>query len=418
MRRLAWAFPGLLLAVGLLLPPGSGGAEPCPNFTIEGFGRNATGGCGGRIITVTNLNDSGPGSFRDAISQSGSRIVKFAVSGWVTLNSELSITNPNITIDGSDAPNGGVGIRNMPVNIDTNNVIVRHVRFRLGPGVPGFNRPEAGSADALRIEGTGAFNVVLDHISASWGLDENTSIVSGAHDITVQWSAITEGLDCNPTNPHPETCHSRGMLISNSGPTNITLHHNLWMHNYLRNPDINDGNVDFVNNLVYNSRRSGPTSESDSSHINIVGNYFKLGANSVTGPNIRLYTSGTLAYLYGNLGYQRPTDDLPQDLVLEEIEKAVSTRFNFPPVTTTSALQARNAVLAGAGATLPCRDAVDLRLVDQATRGTASTITTTVPNTGTVINDPSDVGGWPDLSLPCSGSIPTPPAPPGDLRLR
>jgi pectate lyase len=387
--------------------------QDCPDFVIEGFGKNTTGGCRGTIYKVTNLNDMGPGSLREfAQNTSGPRIIKFAVSGWITLNSELYINNPDITIDGSDAPNGGIGFRNSTVNIQTNNVIVRHVRFRSGPGIAGFKRPNAGSSDALRIDGSRAFNVVLDHVSASWGLDESASIVGGAHDVTIQWSIISEGLNCNPTNPHPKGCHSRGLLI-NAGATNITLHHNLMVHNAGRNPDINVGNVDVVNNLVYNGGSvSGPVIEMwETIRANIVGNYLKGGesfSHAKYKYSVRIHearANDAQVYMFGNLGYQRPTDNLPQEDIFphgdSERKYYVVTRHNFPRVTTTPALEARNEVLAHAGAVLPCRDTVDLRLIDQATRGTATDLKTIVPSTGHIINDPSDVGGWPDLAKSC-----------------
>ena len=324
-------------------------AQSCPDFVIEGFGRNTTGGCGGTVYTVTNLHDTGPGSLREFVqNRSGRRIIKFAVSGWITLNGDLNIKNPDVTIDGSDAPNGGIGIRNSTLNILTNNVIVRHVRLRIGPGLAGYPRPKAVNGDALRITGQNAFNVVLDHVSISWGLDENISIVNGARDVTVQWSIISEGLNCNRTNPHPKICHSRGLLI-NDRPTDITLHHNLWLHNAGRNPDINSGDVDVVNNLVYNGGSvSGVVIEMwQPIRANIVGNYFKGGESFSSRKHkhsVRVHdakVNDAQVYLFGNLGYERPSDDLPQQQIFpyrdSEGKHYVPARHNFPPLTATPA---------------------------------------------------------------------------------
>ena len=327
----------------------------------------------GQVACVTLLADQGP------------RIIKFAVSGVITLKSDLGIHNPSITIDGSDAPNGGIGIRGATFGIHTDNVIVRHLRIGSG---------ELGTTSIDSVQIGGASNVVLDHLSVRWGDDGNIDITDGSHDVTVQWSILSENL-------------GPGHNLIKYGATRITLHHNLYTQGS-RNPEMGGGDVEFVNNVFYRNWSGNFENLSiippDTSpvRLNMIGNYYKAGLSQRTGENYyevylyddRPYSSQSSAYFLGNISPKRPNDTLPQTQHVEMDGGGfaiASSRHNFPQVTTVSAQQAYSDVLAGAGATLPCRDAVDTRVVNDV-----------IDATGALISDESDVGGWPDLTEPCA----------------
>jgi len=360
----------------------------CPDFVIEGFGKETVGGCGGTVYTVTNLNDSGQGSLRDVINRRGPRIIKFAVSGSIVLRSFLDVVQPFLTIDGSDAPNGGVAVIGHTLGITTDNVIIRHMRFR--PGATAKN-------DSLQLYGS---NIVVDHCSLSWGGDENLDIAS--NNITIQWSIISENLG------------SGAVLIYYRNPS-VTLHHNIFAHNPgARHPEFGIGDLDMVNNVIYNyvvgSTNIHPGCEINNCQfpdggpvkVNIVGNYYKPGLNSKVPPaysrEVRLlggrrYSGQSSVFVKGNISPNRPTDTQPQHDVVWQNNGGMptqGTRHNFPSVTTTSAFKAYQEVLENAGARSPCIDAVDRRIIADVKHGT-----------GRVIKDPSEVGGWPDLTRPC-----------------
>lgn len=331
-----------------------------------GFGAAATGGRGGAVYHVTNLNDSGAGSFRDAVSQ-GPRIVVFDVGGYINLASPLSIKS-NITVAGQTAPGDGVATRGYQVSLsNATNVIVRYMRFRHGL-TPNQNR------DGITInEGS---NQIFDHVSVSWGRDENFSINSSAN-ITVQNSIISEGLD-------PHSC---GGLIQSDG---VTLYRNLYAHNKTRNPKVK-GRNQFVNNVVYNWG-SDAYIEGDSagrSDANVVGNYFVKGPSTGSaGPftrgnlNFHIYSAGN----YYDADKDGVLDGRPTttaDLGNVVVEPAP---FPFPAITAASAAAAHQAVVDGAGASLR-RDAVDRRVVADLTR-----------QAGAIITDPAAVGGFGSLA--------------------
>src|SRR5262249_18602659 len=138
--------------------------DPAAPLVIEGFGRNTIGGSKGTLYMVTSLADSGPCTLREFVeNRGGPRIIKFAIAGTIVLRSDLNVKKPFVTIDGSDAPGGGIALRNGTLSIQTHEVIVRHLRVRTGPNVP-----NPGSSDSIRIEGNDARNVVVDHCSVSW----------------------------------------------------------------------------------------------------------------------------------------------------------------------------------------------------------------------------------------------------------
>ena len=306
----------------------------------EGFGAYATGGRGGQVIYVTNLNDSGAGSLRAAVETEGPRIVVFGVGGTIELFSNLKIKDPDITIAGQTAPGGGIALKNHPSNdgpaieVSTSNVILRYLRVRPGPSAV-----SSCCVDAIAIASRTRTvkDVIIDHCSLSWATDEVVSTWFDSSDVTVQWSIIAEGLD---DSTHTEGPHSKGVLIGDQS-TRVSLHHNLLAHNVDRNPRVKGGDVDYVNNVIYNAQRTPVRSDNKdnitSARFNLIGNFFKYGPDSTWPYEITIQSLSSVelgAYVHDNLGPNRPVDSLPDDAVVDpdDREFLVSSRYNFPPV--------------------------------------------------------------------------------------
>lgn len=223
----------------------------------EGFGAETPGGRYGRVIYVDTLADGDPappGSLRAGVEAEGPRIVLFNVSGTIELVKKLQIKNPYITIAGQTAPGDGIALKNYGVTVKTNDVVIRHLRIHPG----NFH-----AVDGINF-GSGAKNVVIDHCSVSWAVDENIGAETEdicptepaglcIHDITVQWSMVSEALW---NSIHDEGRHSMALLLEdNIG--NLSFHHNLFAHNEQRHPRVKTGGgdlsvIDFVNNVIYN----------------------------------------------------------------------------------------------------------------------------------------------------------------------
>jgi pectate lyase len=364
----------------------------------EGFGTRTTAGRGGKVIEVTSLANDGPGTLREAINVTSPRIIIFRVSGIIELKSELQILNPFVTLAGQTAPGGGICIKGAGIAIMTHDVLIRHIRVR-----PGNKGPvDADINDAISILGQyagqndDAYNIVLDHISASWGEDETVSTWYGAHDITISWCIISEALN---RSRHRKRTHSAGVLIGDSS-YHVSMHHNLLAHNDFRNPLISQGGThDIVNNVIYNwGVLPAEISDYDSNtFLNFVGNYFIPGPSTQRGPYEILFPEGNpRIYVQGNLGPHRPDPNM-DDWALVGLgwgEKGVAPenyrsfkKFTTALITTTSAPEAREQVLAGAGATAPQRDAIDRRVVNDVKK-----------ESGSIIDSPDDVGGYPKLA--------------------
>lgn len=382
---LAMALGGPALAAERLAFPGA-----------EGAGRFAAGGRGGAVIHVTNLDDSGPGSLRAAIQAKGPRTVVFDVAGTIQLKSELKIANGQITIAGQTAPGGGITLRDQTLVVAADDVIIRFIRSRLGS-------ESKVEGDAIWV--SGGRRIILDHVSASWSVDETLSASArydkpgqGFYDLTVQWSIIAESL---AHSIHVKGDHGYGSLIRGGNGSRISFHHNLWADHMARAP--RPGNYegpdkdpigalfDFRSNVFYNwgHDRSGYNADAATlSAYNFVDNAYVPGSNSQK--KIAFKESDTLAraWFAGNsMDGVVPAD--PWSLVTFTIPEPAGYRLAAPvdvaPVTPESADKAYEHVLADAGASV-WRDPVDRRVIE----GVRT-------RTGKVIDSQADVGGWPEL---------------------
>ncbi len=370
----------------------------------EGFGTRTQAGRGGKVIEVTSLADNGPGTLRAALNDPAPRIIVFRVGGIIELEENLFINHPFVTVAGQTAPGDGILIKDVGITIMTHDVLIQHIRVR--PGNEGDVNAEVN--DAISILGKqsdidGAYNVVVDHVSASWGEDETVSTWFGAHDITISWSIISEALD---KSRHRKGHHSAGLLIGDSS-YHVSIHHNLMAHNDFRNPLMSKGGThDIVNNVVYNwGVLPAEIIDYDSNtFLNFIGNYFLPGPSTFRERYEILIepASGTPSiYVEGNIGPHRPDPAMGEWAVIgfgygedEAPERyRSSTKFTTHSITAMSATEAFEKVLAGAGATVPARDSVDRRVGSDVRN-----------KTGAIINSPEEVGGYPELA---GGNPPT-----------
>ena len=360
----------------------------------EGGGMFTFGGRGGKVLTVTNLNDSGPGSFRWACEQGGARIVVFNVSGIIRLKSPINVRAPYITIAGQTAPGDGVIIAGESFQVDTHDVIVRHMRFRRGETLVWHREDSFG--------GNPVGNIMIDHCSCEWGLDENISFyrhMFDLHDgkdkrkeptvnVTIQNSISAKALDT--------WNHSFGSTI---GGENTTFMRNLWADNTGRNPSIGWGGVfNFVNNVVYNWVHRTADGGEYSTMSNFINNYYKPGPltpkDSPVGHRIIKSESRSQGlfpfkqfgrvYAVGNVmeGFPEITADnwkggiqtADKDGEMDQTELALMRSdepFEMPFVSMMGAETAFDWVLSHAGATVPCRDIVDQRICEEVRTGVA-----------------------------------------------
>ncbi|HEX2628873.1 MAG TPA: hypothetical protein VHM26_07675, partial [Chitinophagaceae bacterium] len=254
----------------------------------EGFGKYTTGGRGGKVMIVSNLNDNGPGSLREAVDAKGKRIVVFAVSGTIHLVTNLSIKG-DITIAGHTAPGDGICIADRPVGLGGDNIIVRYLRFRMGDRYQNQGMIDgAGGDDAFG--GTRRKNIIIDHCSISWSTDECFSVYAG-DSTTLQWNLISEPLNYSyhfETGDKDFEHHGYGGIW---GGAHLSGHHNLFAHCNNRNPRFNGTRLgatiefaDFRNNVIYNWGGNNVYG-GEAGQYNIVNNYYKYGP--ITNKNVR-----------------------------------------------------------------------------------------------------------------------------------
>jgi pectate lyase len=365
------------------------------------------------VLLVTNLNDSGPGSLRAALEAEGARIVVFRVAGIIHLKSTLHVNHPDITIAGQTAPGDGICLADGSLYLNTHNVIVRHVRVRRGQ--------TEGGQGSDNIGGYPEGQIMVDHCSASWGMDENLSLYfimqpmpdgrrvkMPTQNVTVQWCISSEALNAKN--------HAFG---GTWGGRDSTFHHNLFACNTARNPSIGmSGEFDYRNNVVFNWRHRTMDGGDETSLINVINNYYKPGP--ATNPDMRgvlarieernMYSPGNRWkagkwypdtpvrpgkwYVAGNILEGSPEVTTNNWLGMRGPEQLarVNTPFEGWPVNQQTALEAYAAVLAKAGATLPRRDAVDKRVTEMARTGK-------VTAGNGIISDPQEVGGYPDYAF-------------------
>lgn len=392
MRRFVSFFLTVILAWPSLSPAVEGHGAALPSFPgAEGFGATTPGGRGGRVIEVTTLADDGPGSLRQAVRQTGPRIIVFRVGGLLQLHKDISVSEPYLTIAGQTAPGGGLCLAGAGLRIATHDVIVRHLRVRVGDDPAG---PDPENRDGIGVANnkTAPCRVIIDHCSVSWAIDENMQLWYPCHDITIQWCLIAESLE---KSLHPKGAHGMGLLVGDHA-RRVSVHHNLFAHNMDRNPLLKGDTVtEVINNVVYNWRNHGTAltdpEGSGPQLAHLIGNVYLPGPQSAPRPGITLQASvkpGTSVLLRGNIGPGRP-QDAGDEWAAALNRSDIRARLEAPVlagerVRIDKPSEMRDLLLTAAGATRPERDAVDARIVQTIRDGA-----------GRLINSPGDVGGWP-----------------------
>ena len=393
--------------------------------TAEGFGVNAIGGRGGVVRKVTTLADSGAGSFREAVMASGPRIVVFAVSGTIQILSQITVSNPYLTIAGQTSP-GGVQIRGTlgtPTGLmfggGIHDVIIRHLRVRIG------GREDNDNGEEFIIYGWDerqVYNIIVDHCDIMWGHEGMFMAYSNWDRITCQWSLIAEAICDNTGDPNSgrEGAHIGGILDMSAGSVNgtITMHHNAMVSCHHRNPNMTRARIfDFRNNVVYNyngtnGMRIGQSSFAWSARGNVVNNIWLAGpdtsgqyCNVLDNGGTTLEGGGTRIYTTGNWGRPIPTgaandwpiykdadQPFPYPNPSESLYRTL-TPFTVPAVTTHATSALIDIITANVGARKPT--------MDSATTGMINDI---INNTGAIPAATSNGGPWPTLT---GGAPPT-----------
>jgi hypothetical protein len=370
----------------------------------EGYGRFAVGGRGGKVVEVTNLNDSGPGSLRDAVDQTiGARTIVFNVSGNIKLASRLVVNQPYITIAGQTAPGEGITISRAPIGLTGNDGVVRFLKVRIGGGT---------TYDGMGL--TGANHSIIDHCSISWTIDESFSS-RGSHNITLQRTLISEALNVAGHDKYPAG-KMHGYAATIGGDVG-SFHHNLLAHNEGRNWSIGGGlngdgyyggKIDIRNNVVYNW--GNRATDGGAAEVNFVNNYYKPGASTsifvALNAQIEGVGKGKQQYYFdGNVmpGYfNEKNQDKGRKFTISN--KAIVDYPVFLPkpffeslVNTQSAEAAYKNVLSDVGANEPFFDKHDIRIVEETLKGTY-TFKGSKSGLGGLIDNEADQGGWPNFA--------------------
>jgi pectate lyase len=354
-----------------------------------GAGKYTTGGRGGEVVLVTNLNDEGSGSLRSAIRKHGPRIVIFKVSGYIDLKSPLDINNGDITIAGQTAPGDGICLRGFPLKVKADNVIIRYLRVRPGDA-------SGGEVDAFTSMNNR--NVIIDHCSFSWGNDEVCSVYDNENS-TVQWCIISESLN---RSVHHKGEHGYGGIW---GGKTASFIGNLMAHHTSRNPRLQGSRyhkqpekerAELVNNVIYNWQ-SKCIYGGEAGNYNIINNYFKPGpatTKNAAEEFLEPYEPFGMYYIAGNVVANNKKITANNIRGVDIIENSASLLaeepFDISDYLARDVNDAFSEVLEHAGASLK-RDKIDQRIVSEVRNGTS-----TYGENG-IIDSQTDVGGWPAL---------------------
>jgi len=382
-----------------IVAPGQAPAFP----GADGYGAHATGGRGGAVLHVTSLADSGPGTLRWALEQAGPRIVVFDVSGAIQLQSQILVRNGDLTLGGQTSPGEGITVQGSRIRLKAGNIIIRGMHFRPGDG-PGM---KPGDRDGLMI-GTTEFpieNIMLDHNSFTWAIDENLDINGNVHNVTISNNIIAEGLSHSL---HPKGEHSKGLLVSNWSGTdggtdsNISILRNLIASNVQRNPEVRAGeNIEIVNNFIYNFGLpraviwvGGGSEGTLKTSINVIGNVLRPGPGS-PGHKVPIaiaaMADGSRIFLDDNFWTGLPGPPaLRQDQSKLRWDVGGARYIVDKPVGGSGARVLRSAevsayVLAHAGTAPFSSNSVDARIIRETRAGA-----------GKIIDSPREVGGLPN----------------------
>lgn len=390
---LLWAW---IMAAGT----GQAGAEPVFPGAV-GFGTDTPAGRGGKVIKVTNLNNDGPGSFREALEAKGPRIIVFEVGGIIDLEKErLELREPYVTIAGQTAPSPGITFIRGGMQIRTHDVLMQHVRFRMGDA---DSAPGSGFEPDVSTYGGSAYNIVIDHCSFSWGVDENMSF-SGPRTngpeattrrVTLSNNIIAEGLN---NSVHEKGPHSMGTLVHDY-VQDVAVIGNLYAHNMERNPWFKGFATGIiVNNVIYNPGKwairlgyvekewtdTGITPEGPK--VSIVGNYLRHGADTLQGLGlVGTNSKSGSAYLQDNLAYDQK--DKPVPLTFGGIVELGNPPVWIDGLRAVPASAVLKEVTTRAGARPKDRDATDQRIIADVLAGR-----------GGLIDSQEDVGGYPNVT--------------------
>ena len=362
--------------------------EPGPAWPTKG-------GAGGRVIKVTSLADSGPGTLREALEAEGPRIIRFTVGGEIWINTILQIKNPFITIEGAKGPSPGITIMGDYLSIVTHDVIIRDIRIRSGARRFGS---EPGGRDCLQIDGEHdrpTYNLLIENCSFAWAIDEVVNIWGkNCRDIVIRRCIIAEGLY---NSIHPKGPHSAGLIVG-PGITNVLIEQNLFAHNLFRNPVVSSSVEALIaNNLMYNPVARGVHSYAHSGYepagVDVIGNSIIAGPNTIRFlkyiesegllPGTQIYYEDNIAV--GTKSFdptERPPNYGPDDPSPFVAQPCVTLPV-MPKLI--PAAEVEEVVIANVGARVKDRDAVDLRIINEVKT-----------RTGKMVDSPDDPRLMPD----------------------
>lgn len=412
MRRLLLS--SALLAGALVIAARADALPVIPGGA--GFGMETAAGRGGTVYKVTNLNQSGAGSLKACIDASGPRVCVFEISGSIKLSADLTVRNDFLTIAGQTAPSPGIMLRGAALKITASNVLVQHLRIRVGDDAVG---PAFDNRDALKIEGTATKpvrNVVIDHCTLSWAMDETLSVWGPNDNITISNNFITEALN---DSKHPNyngvgtIPHGYGILVGSAPGNSVTITGNLLAHTVERNPLSRAAEMVFVNNMVYDRGTMDVQIQSDGvtpTKNTVLKNVFLRGPSYSrdTSPIYILTGTGSLTLGKGSRVFQSGnlSENYVRELVTLTGGDTISglLALDAYPVWNSGLTMVQSygngvydKVLNGAGARPTDRDIVDKRIVTEVRNRTGRIINCVASDGSTRCS--KNGGGWPSLAV-------------------